>query len=197
MGTIIYRIISTATPDELKNYIIKSDKIEKSYQDLKDNFKIYDINIREPFAIDDAMFADNVYYLESVGNMQLTLRCKNSSFEDLEDLSGAFKVYLKIYEIDVDSTVPIEEYVPPEDYILLETTDEKTFGKNTDRYTYFVYSFDGLKIDYAKTKVELYIFKNSPGKIAEYKEKDSIARITLFDVNMPKKRVPAKKFGFS
>ena len=179
-------MVSTGLPKELKNYIIKSDKIEKAYKNLKDDFKMYKIDIRGAFSMGDALFVDNVYYLESVENLQLTMRCKNSRIaninSDLNSLIPLFRYYLKV-SLDVDT-----------DYIMLEPVNQSAFGKETDRYRYFVLSFDDVKIEYAKTKVELYVFMNDSDDEAAFDEDDYKARFTLFDVNMPKTKLQAKKF---
>ena len=204
IGIVAARLIATSTPGELKNYIISSNKIERAYNisvDAKDEFKIYQIKLRSPFGLGDNLFINNVYYLENAENLQLTLRCKNSRFENL---SGSFfKVYLKVtdtsgvFEIDVE-TGELNE--APENAskawhsVILETVNQDIFGKNSNRYMYFVYSFDDVKINYADTKVELYVFDNSSGDITEFDEDKALARFTLFDVNMPKLKINAKKF---
>lgn len=207
----VFRLISTADPKELKNYIIESEKIEKAYTDLKEDFKIYRIDIRDSFSMGDALFVNNLYYLESVENLQITLRCKNSRFQDLlgsfnkANSIHPFKTYLKV-SADIadiadgnDKNDETKESTESEDeisqdYIILEPVNESAFSKDTDRYRYFVYSFDSVQINYAKTKVELYVFENSPDSVALFDEEEYLARFTLFDVNMPKTRIQAKKF---
>jgi len=209
----VYRLISTAAPKELKNYIIKNEKIERIYTDLKEDFRIYKIDARTPFALGDAMFLDNIYYLESAENLQMTLRCKNSRIEQINSDSpgvvGRYNseetpliYYLKvsgaendadIADIDeIDDTGEYEKTAGP-DYILLKPASQKTVGKNTDRYRYFVLSFDGVKIDYANTKVELYILRNGGDGENMFDGDDYFARFTVFDVITPKSKIQAKK----
>ena len=187
----VYRCSSTAMPADLKNYIIGSPKIEQAYNVLekKDDFVIYTLDIRNAFARGDAFFADNVRYLESAETLQLTLRCKTSRFPDLfgaaenTNLAKLFKVYLKISETSES---------PDADYEIMESAGEARSGKSSDSYVYFLYSFDEVKIDYAKSKIELYVFYNDPE--TSFDEDECLARFTLFDVNMPKTKEKMKKF---
>ena len=198
---VAYRLIDTGMPNDLKNYIIKSDKIEKAYANLKADFKIYKIDVRNSFSMGDALFVDNVYYLESVENFQLTLRCKNSKLEQMFEDNPAypFRYYLKVSSVNndlvsdsIDSTVDEEtDYIL--DYVILQPMAENTFGKE-GRYRYFVLSFDDVQIAYAKTKVELYVTRNKTDGNYEFDEDDYVGRFTLFDINMPKSKIQAKKF---
>ena len=96
--------------------------------------------------------------------------------------TSVFMYYLKV-SLDVDS-----------DYIMLEPVNVSAFGKDTGRYRYFTASFEDVKIDYAKTKVELFVLKNRSDFNGLALDDDHIARFTVFDVNMPKTKIPAKKF---
>lgn len=204
IAVVIFRMVSTGEPGELKNYIIKSDKIEKAYKELKENFKMYQIKIRDTFAMGDALFVDNIYYLESAENMQLTLRFKNSRLEEMFGYSpdgdnaissrpSFFRYYLKVSSVNPNAgDIESSNYIL--DYVILETVNENSFGKDTDRYSYYVLSFDDVKIEYATTKVELYVVKNNIVGETVFDEDDYSARFTLFDVNMPKTKVQAKKF---
>ena len=204
-----YRLIASGAPDELKNYIITSDKIEKAHLtaiSAKDEFKIYKIDIRDSFAIGDAIFADNIYYLENAENLQLTLRCKNSRLQAMfgyvpdDEVTISlrppfFKYYLKVSSVNPDADIDESSYI--QDYVVLETVNESAFGKDSDRYRYYVLSFDGVQIEYATTKVELFAFDSSSGIIPMFDENAYLARFTLFDINMPKEKIPAKKFRFN
>jgi len=195
---VVFRLISTGDPKELKNYIAKNEKIERAYANLKDDFVMYRIDIRNAFALGDALFADKIYYLESAENLQLTVRCKNNRMadinSDLNSLIPFFKYYLKVSVVDNDIAADeIDEYGANSDYVFLEA-DQTAFGKDTDRYRYFVLSFDDVKIDYAKTKVELYMCGNGADFDAQILEDEYIARFTLFDINMPKTKMQVKKF---
>jgi len=159
----------------------------------------------------DALFVDNIYYLESAENLQLTLRCKNSKIglmyldhlgtvgivDSADSEMSPFKFYLKVSSVNTDADAKIDETdennTSP-DYILLETVNESSFGKDKDRYRYFVLSFDDVKIEYAKSKVELYVLKYSIDGETVFDENESVGRFTLFDINMPKTKIQAKKF---
>jgi len=205
---VIYRLISTATPKELKNYLINSPKIEETYKNLKDDFMIYQIDVRIPFALGDALFIEKVYYLESAENFQIMMRCKNEKLARLKlsSLDESFKVWLKLStrkdtpetetsaEIFTETT---ENTTESGDWItdcVIEPTTIKTFGKSSDRYKYYVYSFDGVKIDNVKSKVEFYIFDDDNSGEIIYDEENALVRFTMFDINMSKKKVQMKKF---
>jgi len=198
---IAYRLVSTSTPDNLKNYIVKNERIETAYTELKDDFLIYKLNIRSPFALGDTMFIDNVYYLESVGNLQFTVRCKNDVMEELiskynMQVLSPFKYYLKVSTVKVnDETAETTETEEVEilDFVLLEDFTVNVFGENKDRYKYYTLSFDGVEIDYIKTKVEIYMFLNTETEPVEYDETKADARVTLFDINMPKDKIKPEK----
>jgi hypothetical protein len=183
----IYRCATIGMPSELKNYIIGSQKIEQAYAELKDDFAMYDVEMRNPFGAGDALFVGNVHYLESTETMQLTLRCKTSRFPQLlgsdESAPAPFGAYLKI-----SSTSEGEDA----DYVILDSAREAGFGKNKDNYVYFMHSFDDVAIDYANSKIELYVFKAAS---AAFDEDEALARITLFDVNMKKTKVQLKDFA--
>jgi len=153
-----------------------------------------------------------VYYLENAENLQITLRCKNSALAEmrLENLGAAgeinsekplFKFYLRTSVKISESTDGEESEGELEDdrvYDVLSvsgTAKEEIFGKDGDRYRYYALSFGEVIIDYANTKLELFIMRNSPDGEPEFDEDDFLARFTLFDVNMPKTKIPAKKFG--
>lgn len=187
----IYRVVSIGMPSELKNYLVGSQRIEQAHASQNDDFVMYSLGIRNAFGRGDAFFVDNVYYLESAETLQLTLRCKTSRFPVLFGSSGEpvlaqpFEAYLKISETSGGDEL---------DYIVLETSDEVKFGKNNDRYVYFVYSFEDVAIDYANSKLELYVFDNASAAAAPFDEDRCLARFTLFDINMPKTKVQLKKF---
>ena len=207
---VVYRLISTGTPKELDHYIIRSPKIEDAYKNLKNDFKIYEIEVRSAFAMGDAMFIEKVYYLESAENLQITVRCKNLKLAQLilselgtvgdqtrsNNPTSPLKMHLKhSVTADVGETDETEETLEDDtvqDYVILETVNAMTFGKSEDRYKYFVLSFDGVKIDYVKSTVRLYIFLADEENFPD--EEAAIARFTIFDINTPKTKVQAKKF---
>jgi hypothetical protein len=219
LGTVIYRVISTGTPGELRNFIIQNQSVQRAYTEFKDDLVIYNISVRQPFAIGDNLFADNVYYIENAENLQIMLRCKNERYRDLP--GSIFRVLLKVtdttaagldifdmYDMyDTRDTHESESGADPEEteqrketeeindgVILLESVTEHAHGRETDRYRYFVYSFDGVKIDYANTRIELYVFLSDEENFPEIDY--SIARFTVFDRNMQKRRAEAKNFNF-
>jgi len=197
LAVLIYRFVSTGLPKELKNYIIKNPEIEETYNKLKDKFKIYKMDIRNPFGWGDALFIENVYYLENAENLQFTMRCKTNRFEYFSDSINsassirAFGAYLKVSEITgVDETSDAAQ-----NYIVIEHNHSQQFGEFTDRYIYFVFNFDGVKIDFENSRVELYIFTNSFSDVAPFDEDKALARFTIFDVTMSMTKMQAKKFN--
>ena len=216
MIVVAYRLISTGTPKELKNYIAKSPEITEKYKSLKDDFKIYKIDVRTPFALGDALYIVSAYYLESSENLQVILRCKNEKFAQLilsslgvagnidenhDNPTAPFKTWLKVsanVNINSDENETKEENKEPApDYVIIEPLKlkENTFGKTGERYKYFIYSFGGVQIDYANSKVELYVFYDNHNQSEViFDENEALTRFTVFDVNMPKTRIPAKDF---
>jgi hypothetical protein len=175
------------TPKELENFIIKSDPIEKAYAARKDDFVIYEIKVRDFFAIGDALFIDSVYYFESAETLQFTLRCKNSALERITNGSDdPFRLTLNVFTEEAEEGKAAEAAEP---------SAMQSLNKAGDRYVYFVYSFGGVKIDYAKSKAELYIFF---AEEENYPDTDySADRFTLFDINTQKEKIPAKKFNWN
>ena len=175
---VVYRSVSMGTPGELKNYIVKTGPVASAHAKYGDDLIIYRINIRNAFGLRDVLFLDDVYYLESAETLQLTLRVKNS---------GLALVYPFEFRLKVSGAAP-------EDYIVLNPLAYSSFGVDTDRYSYFLASFDGVEIDYANSTVELYIFPRGEEYFPD--EEYAIARFTIFDINMPKEKIPAKKFDW-
>ena len=191
LGTTAYRLISTATPGDLKNYIIKSQYIEQKHDELKKDFVIYSFKPSNAFMLVDAMFVEKAYYLESAENFQVTIRCKNKVVRELLEfytitMDSPFKYYLNVYPDFAEDT---------ENYIVLKPVSQETFGKDKDRYKYFVVSFDGVEIDYKKTKIELCMYLNDGNEEEEYVES-----ITLFNIGsnpgMTQKKIQAGKFNW-
>jgi len=197
IGIFAIRLFGTSHPGELKNYIIPNEKIKASYAELENDFKIHQLQIRDVFTLGDALFASNVYYLESADNLQLTIRCKNSSLNELNeryntDIEKPFGYYLKIYNDFTNNQ---------NDYIIITASNEEMFGKPSDRYSYIIVNFDGVEIDVdsADIKVELYLTLN---KITEpgaedniiLDEPDDIARFNLLDRTISLKKLRARDF---
>ena len=191
LATVIFRLITTGEPKELKNYIIKSGSVQRAYAEHKDALLIYSISVRNPFAVGDTFFLDNVYYIENAGNFQLTLRSKNSRTEKTEREN--FGYWLKVSKINTENTENPENEYDISD--ISEPVYAGYFEKNTARYNYLVMSFDNVEIDYANTKIELYIIGRTRDVYTEEDAiEDAIARFTIFDVNTPKSKVQAKIF---
>jgi len=192
----IYRCATIGTPAALKNYIMQNEQIDAAYKELKENFVMYKLETRNPFSMGDAFFIDSAYYLESAKNLQLVIRCKTSRFGDfLELFSGdsslsPFVVYLKISETSDD----VGDTAKEETVVIEEAAKEESYGSYKDSYMYYIYSFDGVEMDYAKTRLELFVFDNSLDAKAPFDEEGYIARFTLFDVNTPKTKLQAAKF---
>ena len=220
LGVVIYRFMSTATPSQLKNYIIQSDTIKNVYSDsisAKKDFLMYKFDQRDPFSLGDALFVENVYYLETAENLQLTMRSKNADVQGVfgsydiasydYNIPNPFKFYLKVTD-----TIPINETESETsntsntsstssadinsslNYVIIEPVNSSSFGETADRYKYFTVSFDGVKIDYANTKVELYVFINKTEGETVFDENNTLARFTIFDINMPKTKLNAENF---
>jgi len=189
IAIVIYRCASVGMPSEVKNRIIGNKEIERAHAELGDGFLMYKLEIRNPFGAGDAFFCDNAYYLESAKTLQLTLRCKTSRcgalLEPFEEGGRPFAAYLKI---SGEESEEVEETV-------LQSANEAKIGKNRDNYVYFVYSFEGVAIDYKNSKIEFCIFDNEPGTMAPFEEGEYMARFTLFDVNMPKTKLKLKNFS--
>jgi len=177
-ATLIFRLISTKTPGELKNYIIKTESVNAAYAKQKNELAIYKIDVRNSFALGDALYIESAYYIEDAENLQITLRFNNAR---LPQLSGD-SPFLPLLSVGMAEDEPEQT----------EHKDIHTTGKTTDRYRYFVYSFEGVKIDYAKSIVELFIFlegeENYPD--ADY----AAAKFMIFNINMPKSKVKTKIF---
>jgi len=179
-ATLIFRLITTKTPGELKNYLIKTESVNSAYAKQKNELTIYKIDVRSAFALGDALYIESVYYIEAAENLQITLRLNNAR---LPELSGGtpFRPLLSVGEAEDE----------PEK---TEHKDVYSIGKTADRYRYFVYSFEGVKIDYAKSIVELYIFFESEENYPDTEY--AAAKFMIFNINMPKSKVKTKIFDF-
>jgi len=197
---LIYRVISTGTPKEFQNYIIKNPKIDEMYKELQDNFTIYQINQNNAFALDGALFIENVYYFEEAENLQINIRFKNNSIQPLLiNPESPFKAWLKVLTKYDDA-----EWWSADENKIVGTgwgdisSEEKIFGKSTDKYQYAVYSFDEVVIDYTNSKVELYLFINNMDGEIDINENDALARFVIFDgilrdgITTPISRVQSK-----
>jgi len=174
--------------------MIKTESAEKTYAALKEDFIIYKIKVRDFFAVGDAVFISDVYYLESAKSLQLTVRIKNN---DIKQILGEsvqktpFKLFLSVFTKEGQD----EKGAVCGNSARIDPSDKNAFGNDESRYRYFVYSFENVEIDYANSTVELYIF---PGDEENFpNEEYAMARFTIFDINMPKEKLPAKKFGWN
>ena len=185
---VIFRLITTGAPGELQNFIVKSESVQKAYSEFKDDLKIFKIDIRVPFAVGDSLFVNNVYYIEKAENLQLTLRLKNSRFQDLTG-DAPFKAILTVFTAEEEDE---DGVIYGTTTVIMEPSGSQSFGKIADNYRYFVYSFDEVKIDYANTRIDMYIFyaddENFPN------EDSALTRYTVFDSMTPKSKMQAKKF---
>ena len=194
LAVIIMRLISINDPKDSK-LILTDSGIESDIESLGDNYTAYKIDIRDSFDLDDAFFVNNVVYLESSQNLQLTLRCKKNRFSDIlsalnedkqvkRNYAALLKVYLKVMtkaSDGGDDTADIKEVY-------------QNYNFDTANYEYLRLSFSGVKIDYVKSKLQLYLFATDADGAAEFSEDDYIAQFTLFDINMPKAKVNIKNF---
>jgi len=176
-ASVIFRLITTGPPGELKNYIIKSESVAGAYAKSGNDLIIYKIDVRSSFALGDALFIDNVYYIEAAENLQLTLRLKTSRFPDLKG-ETPFRPLLTLGLDDEREVIRPSVCYPT--------------GKPENKYRYFSYSFDGVKINYAKSILELFIFLENEENFPD--EEYAAAKFMIFNINMPKSKVPAKNF---
>ena len=186
IAAVAFRLVTTGPPGELKNYIIKSESVKKAREESGNGLTVYKIDVRNSFSLGDALYIESVYYIESAENLQVTLRLRNGRFEEL----GGESPFWPLLSVGIRETERDENTGPA---VTAEPSDEYSVGKTSDRYRYFVYSFDGVKIDYVNSVIRLYIFIEGDAGFPD--EGYSIARFTIFDINMPKSKAPAKNFG--
>lgn len=218
LAVVFSRLMILKDPKDI-NVILTDEKISAEIANLGNNFIVYKISAPNPFVFGDVFYINNIVYLESSENLQITLRCKKNRFENLlKDLqtdgyksySGLLAFYLKVStkseaadeidEIDeVDETdktdAPDKSKNPDEsknaDYTADAIDISHQYNFETENYEYIRLSFDGVKINYAKSKVELYVW---PEYTTEYNDGEFIARIIIFDIITPKEKVKIKNF---
>jgi len=164
---VVFRSISTSienrTPKELQNYLIVSPEINETYINLKDDFKIYQIDIQNPYIADndDSLVIESVYYLEDVKNLQIMIKCKNSAVQPL--ILNSESPFIAFLEISTKSDD--DDWFGSEPYEMstlgFSVSNEEIFGNNADKYQYLIYSFNDVEIDYINSLVTLNIFLNN------------------------------------
>lgn len=196
---VAIRLVSSGDPQESGN-ILNTYAFESAYQNLGGDFLMYKIRVKDNFEIGDALCVLDVLYLESSHDLQLTLRGKKNRFEEicsvLDLTSVNYADLLKLY-LRVTTKIPADnsDEIPQETFVadIFEISESYLF--ENERYEYIRVNFSDIYVDYAKTKLELFIFD----KLREFSPEDLdnshyIARFTLFDINMPKEKVKADKF---
>ena len=198
VAIIIFRSIAEGTPKELQNYLIKSPEINEAYMNLKNDLIIYQIKPMNPFAAGadfhdgDGISVDKIYYLEDVDNLQIIVRLKNGAIQPFRaelqlctyDNVKWAKMGIPSYDDQTEITITSEGY---------GASAEEIFGRNTDRYKYIIYSFDGVDIDYLRTQVYLYLYTHENALFGQFTVFDAI---TGDGITTPKKQIAAKKFNF-
>ena len=196
---IVVRLISSGDPPESR-LIINTYDFQTAHNRLGNDFAIYKINVRNPFAVGDVFRVTDILYLESSRDLQLSFRGKKNRFEEVRDYlntaGGSYADLLKLYLRVTTRTVTdipgeiLEETLSAE---LFETSAQYLF--ENERYEYIRVNFSGIEIDARRTKLELFAFD----KLCEFDPDDLdnseyIARITLLDINMPREKVKIERY---
>jgi hypothetical protein len=184
--------------------IINTHTFESAYRNLGGDFALYRIRVRNPFALGDTFCVLDTYYLESSRDLQLTFRSKKNRFEELSTLlktkastgNGNYADLLNLY-----LRVTTREFVYHSNDVREEIQSFDVFEASApyrfenERYEYMRVNFSGIDVDYRNTKLELFVFSNSSEyNLNDIENEDYIARVTLFDINMPKESVKVDKF---
>jgi len=196
---IIIRLVSSGDPPESR-MIMNTYNFETAYHNLGNDFVMYKINVRSPFAINDTFCVVDAFYLESSRDLQLSFRGKKNRFEELrailnissENYADLIKLYLRVTTsviTDIPGEVQEETLVTE----IFEISARYLF--ENDRYEYIRVNFSDIKVDYRRTRLELFAFD----KLREYDLDDLnnaefLARITIFDIHMPKERARVERF---
>ena len=218
--------ISCENPSESKILLFDDNSISAYYAVGEDDFVLYNIKIRDNFGDGDAFFVSNIIYLESSEQLQFTMRYKknrldsyNSVYEmqDYKQFTGNFmsKGYLlAIFDFTLQISAVGPDLSDSDAGVFIINQDYYTYQFETNNYYYHRVNFNNIKIDYKKTKLELFVtlgggdadvqklilagaFVTSgvnKTNIAKIAEGDYFTRFTLFDVNTPKEKVKLNKF---
>jgi len=196
---IIIRLFSAGDPPESR-LILNTYAFESAYKTLGDDFIIYKINLRNPFAIGDTFYVADVLYLESSRDLQLSFRAKKNKLEEVREYlnissgnyAGLFDLYLRV-------TTKVLIDIPGE--TREETLVTETFGITarhlfeTERYEYIRVNFSGIDLDFRRTKLELFAFDKSRGYNSDNPDNEEyFARVTIFDINMPNEKTKIGRF---
>lgn len=163
LAIIVFRSISVGTPKELKNYITGS---HEEYKKTNNDVKITQINainrfskdMQNPLEYDESLCIESIYYIEDAKNLQIILKCKNIEIQPMIlNSEEPFVLFLTINTLNDITLKENAELIAWND----SSSTAEIFGKNTDKYQYFVYSFDDVTIDYGVSQVDLQISINS------------------------------------
>ena len=200
---IIVRVLTSGDPPESR-VILNTPAFEAAHRLLGDDFEMHRFNLRNPFTPlgGDIFHVGYVFYLASSNDLQLSLRGKADRFEELlaflnahgDNFYDLVNLYLRVTTrmlVDVPGEVREETLVSE----IFEATTRFFF--ETDRYKYVRVNFHGVEVDFARTRVELFIFDRlrdynielNLDMAAEY-----LTRITLFDIHMPRQRARVARF---
>jgi hypothetical protein len=162
LALIVFRSISGETPKDLENYITGR---HEEYKNSKNAGKITQINpvsrfskdLQNPLEYDESLVIETVYYIEEAKNLQIILKCKNIEIQPLiSNSKEPFVLFLTINTLNDIELKENAELITWGD----SASNAEIFGKNTDKYRYFVYSFDDVVIDYGASQVNLQVSVN-------------------------------------
>ncbi|MCL2099007.1 MAG: hypothetical protein FWH24_01040 [Oscillospiraceae bacterium] len=196
---VAVRLVLSGDPPESR-LIINTQSLESAYRNLGDDFIMYEINVRNPFALGDTFYTADILYLESSGDLQLSFRGKKNKLEELRShlnvSEGNYADLLSLY-IRAETRIPADA----DDKIGEETVLTEIFEVSarylfeTGRYEYIRVNFSGIEIDYRRTKLELFAFGQADVyELGDWDIADYLARLTLLDINMPREKVKIGKF---
>lgn len=200
--TIIVRFVTLTDPPESR-FILNTDTIESVYNNLGENFLVYEIRIRNPFTLGDTFRVLDAVYLESSRDFQLTLRSKKNRLEEVLDfleirniLTAANRLnterFVDLLRLYLRASTRVFTYTNGirEETLVTELFEiSASYWFENNRYEYIRVNFSGVVLDYVNTRLELFVFDNQREIDTGYLENaDYLGRVTIFDIRMPKQR---------
>ena len=185
---IIFRSISITIPKELQNYLAKN---YEEYINRNDDFKIIEINANNRFSLDkqnpleysDALFIETIYYLEDIKKLQIVLRYKNMEIQPIIlNSEEPFVACLSNNTLNDNSNIEWKDWTAEWTSWYDVSSNPTIFGKSTDKYQYFVYSFDNVAIDYGLSMVTLQVFINNNKEVKEIvtNKENELGQFTIY-----------------
>jgi len=196
---IIIRLFMYGDPPESR-VILNTPAFEPIHTRLGDDFIMHTISLRNLFTRGDTFCVADVLYLESSGDLQLSLRAKKNRLDDLsehlsipaERFADLLKLYMRVttsYLIDIPGEIREETLVSE----VFEVSQRYLF--ETNRYEYIRVNFPGINMDFRRTRLELFIFDiNSEYDLENLDHAGFLGRVTIFDINMPRERANINRF---